>query len=158
MCDYSLGGLPSRLAVEGDELVVHRFPTYSKGLAPAAQAQIEHGGSRRWQSAWRRVKELFALPRFDSAVLAVCVPPGASLILKRIPGDLQRKWNVSEEETVVFTQTSAEVNTYRDAICFRNGRHVSLQQLREGLFVKVASLGGETDGAREPAAIDVRVA
>jgi hypothetical protein len=26
MCDYSLAGVPNRLAVEGEELVVHRFP------------------------------------------------------------------------------------------------------------------------------------
>ena len=33
MCDYSLAGLPSRLAVEGEQLVVHRFPTGTLGLA-----------------------------------------------------------------------------------------------------------------------------
>jgi len=26
MCDYSLAGIPNRLAVEGEQLVVHRFP------------------------------------------------------------------------------------------------------------------------------------
>ena len=32
MCDYSLAGLRTRLAVEGEELVVYRFPTGSIGL------------------------------------------------------------------------------------------------------------------------------
>jgi hypothetical protein len=32
MCDYSLAGVPNRLAVEGEQLVVHRFPTGSVGL------------------------------------------------------------------------------------------------------------------------------
>jgi hypothetical protein len=39
MCDYSLGGLPNRLAVDGEELIVHRFPTHSIGLASAADWQ-----------------------------------------------------------------------------------------------------------------------
>jgi len=33
MCDYSLAGNPNRLAVEGEELVVHPFPTGALGLA-----------------------------------------------------------------------------------------------------------------------------
>ena len=33
MCDYSLQGLPNRLAGEGEQLVTHRFPTQSIGLA-----------------------------------------------------------------------------------------------------------------------------
>ena len=33
MCDYSLMAVPNRLAREGEELVAHRFPTGSLGLA-----------------------------------------------------------------------------------------------------------------------------
>ena len=33
MCDYSLMAVPNRLAQEGEELVTHRFPTGSLGLA-----------------------------------------------------------------------------------------------------------------------------
>jgi len=32
MCDYSLAEFPSRLAEEGNILVVHRFPSGTKGL------------------------------------------------------------------------------------------------------------------------------
>jgi hypothetical protein len=35
MCDYSLAGVPNRLAVEGEELQVHRFPTGALGLTSA---------------------------------------------------------------------------------------------------------------------------
>ena len=42
MCDYSLAVLPKRLAVEGEELIVHRFRTGSIGLARA--------GGRIWDS------------------------------------------------------------------------------------------------------------
>ena len=33
MCDYSLAHFPNRLAVEGEQLVVHRFATRTLGLA-----------------------------------------------------------------------------------------------------------------------------
>jgi hypothetical protein len=68
MCDYSLAGIPNRLAVEGEELVVHRFPTNSMGLAsPCASVS--------WWSAKQNP--------------AVCVPPGARLILHDVPERLQ---------------------------------------------------------------------
>ena len=33
MCDYSLMAVPNRLAEDGEDLVVYRFPTGSLGLA-----------------------------------------------------------------------------------------------------------------------------
>jgi len=153
MCDYSLGGLPNRLATEGDELIVHRFPTYSIGLAPRAQLQSKNSDFPGDQSLWRRIKTLLTPPRFCPGIQAVCVPPGASLILQDIPADLQRRWDIGGEETVLFTQISAEFRAHRDAICFRNGRQVSLQHLREGLLVKVVSLGDEPVSDQAPTAV-----
>ncbi|HTR37034.1 MAG TPA: hypothetical protein VMH80_14105 [Bryobacteraceae bacterium] len=72
---------------------------------------------------------------------AVCVPPGAHLLLKNVPQDLQRQWQIKDEEAAVFVQLSAAENTYRDAVEFRNGHQVLLQNLREGMLVKVLSLG-----------------
>jgi len=48
MCDYSLGGLANRLAVDGEELIIHRFTTNSIGLASAAdlQSKIREEGQR----------------------------------------------------------------------------------------------------------------
>ena len=40
MCDYSLMAVPNRLAQEGEELVTHRFPTGSLGLA--SPANLKH--------------------------------------------------------------------------------------------------------------------
>jgi len=156
MCDYSLGGLPSRLATEGEELVVHRFPTYSMGLAGADDLQATCTASPGRKTFWQSIKSFFALTPFNSSVPAVCIPPGASLILKNIPDDLQRKWSVGQEESVLFTQLGAEVNTYRDAVCFGNGRQVLLQHLTEGLQVKVLSLGGDPISDREPALAERR--
>jgi hypothetical protein len=33
MCDYSLAGIPNRLAIEGEQLVVHQFSTGSLGAS-----------------------------------------------------------------------------------------------------------------------------
>ena len=86
MCDYSLGGLPNRLAVDGEELIVHKFPTQSIGLASSADLQAKSvAASGRDRGLWDRVKNFFALAFDCSDAPAVCVPPGASLILKSIP-------------------------------------------------------------------------
>src|SRR5258705_12544175 len=39
MCDYSLHGLPNRLAQEGEDLVAHRFPTGAIGLTAPAELE-----------------------------------------------------------------------------------------------------------------------
>src|SRR5882724_10788651 len=53
MCDYSLHGLPSRLAARGEELVAHRFRTGAIGLASPAQL-LRGIGSRndRTRNLW----------------------------------------------------------------------------------------------------------
>lgn len=151
MCDYSLGGLPNRLAAEGEELIVHRFPTHSIGLASPCDLQQQTRAASPGQTVWQRIKKSFTQAFDMPEVPAICVPPGACLILRNIPLDLQGKWSTGEEEGVYFIQTSAEVNTYRDALLFRSGRRVLLQDLKEGMRVKVVSLGQESVGDEEPA-------
>ena len=73
------------------------------------------------------------------------------MVLKSIPSDLRCKWSVGADESVFFVQTSAEVNTYRDALHFRTGRQVLLQDLREGMRVTIVSLGGDFSGEPRPA-------
>src|SRR5437762_12266660 len=86
MCDYSLGEIRNRLAVEGEELIVHRFPTHSIGLASPADLRPNAGQTpARNQNPWRRIKNSFT-PAFDCHdTPAACIPPGAWLILKSIP-------------------------------------------------------------------------
>lgn len=60
-------------------------------------------------------------------------------MVRNIPKRLQRELGVSETEEVVFIETTAEVNSYRDAIRFQNSRQVLLQELREGQRVRVLS-------------------
>lgn len=138
MCDYSLMTVPNRLAQEGEVLVTHRFHTGSLGLAlPAELSRPAAPAVHR--SLWKRITSLFAPPQKPS-VCAVCIPPGARLRLEGMPERLQRELGVGETEDVTFTQTTAAVNTYRDAVRFCNRRELRLQELREGQRVTVLDL------------------
>ena len=152
MCDYSLHVYPNRLAVDGEELVVHRFGGASLGLAsPSDLRPVVNASSckatAKKPSSWTAIKEWFIANRPqwqpDQRIPAVCVPPGARLILKDIPKGLQRELGIGEVEEVKFVEISAEVNTYRDAIRFKNSRQLLLQALREGQRVRVLSLTPE---------------
>jgi hypothetical protein len=140
MCDYSLHVYPNRLAVDGEELVVHRFGGASLGLASttdlrAVRARNEPG------TFWSKIRLWFQEQwEPQQQVPAVCVPPGARLILKDIPKSLRRELRVGETEEVKFIETNAEANTYRDAVRFANCRQILLQALYEGQRVKVLSL------------------
>ena len=67
-----------------------------------------------------------------------------------IPKNLQREFGVGVVEEVQFVEITAEVNTYRDAIRFANGRQALLQQLREGQRVRVLSTGLEEFEPAQP--------
>ena len=142
MCDYSLMAVPNRLAHEGEELVTHRFPTGSLGMAALADvraATAPHQPGR--QTVGRKIRAFFD-PTAAPAVCAVCLPPGARLLISDIPPRLQDQWGVGAREEAVFTQTSAAVNTYRDAVRFSGGCTVRLQEFREGMRVRVIDLSG----------------
>jgi hypothetical protein len=93
------------------------------------------------QSVWQKIRAFFD-PTAAPAVCAVCLPPGARLLICDIPPRLQQQWGVTGREEAVFTQTSAAVNTYRDAVRFRSGCEVRLQEFREGMRVRVIDLSG----------------
>lgn len=135
MCDYSLAGLPNRLAVEGEQLLVHRFVTGAMGLAPSCPG----------------LKQFF----FPSSTPAVCIPPGALLRLQNIPLHLQQRLGVGEVENVTFVQQSAEAFRYRDAVRFANRREILLQHLRCGQRVDVLSLSSR-DNVEEEAEHQIR--
>ncbi|HTQ53197.1 MAG TPA: hypothetical protein VMI94_01990 [Bryobacteraceae bacterium] len=139
MCDYSLMGVPNRLANEQEDLIAHRFPTGSMGLAAPADVKCSTKSAARPRSFWVALKEFFNPPE-HTQVAAVCIPPGARLWLRDIPERLQTSLGVGREEECTFTQTSQAVNTYRDAVRFSNGKTVRLQELREGQRVRVLDL------------------
>src|SRR5262249_1423232 len=125
MCDYSLAGIPNRLAVEGEQLVVHRFPA-SLGLA----SRCAQSGS-------------------EKTTPAVCVPPGDRLLLRDIPAALQSRLHVGAMEEVTFVQLSADAYEYRDAVRFKNGQEIPLQKLTCDQRVDVLCLSGSDSGQEE---------
>ena len=76
---------------------------------------------------WVRLKLFFTLARRDS-FRAVCMPPGAQLVN-----------GVGEIELVTFTRIQAP-GSYRDAVRFKNGHTVGLQDLHEGQRLWVMNL------------------
>jgi hypothetical protein len=137
MCDYSLMGVPNRLAREGEMLVGYRFSTGSYGLASLREV-AERKGCEIAKTLLRRVKLWFSPLSKDPA--ACCLPPGAKLRLIKISVRNQERWNVGPTEEVVFTQLTAEANRHRDAIVFSNGRTVRIQDFEEGQRVEVLDL------------------
>jgi hypothetical protein len=133
---------PNRLAREGEELVVYRFPIGSLGLtSPAEIKPAATAPCTPRPSFWNRVKAFLNPPKADP-VPAVCIPPGARLRLDEIPPALQFELHVGPSEEVTFTQLSAAAHTYRDAVRFENGIEIRLQGLYPGQRVLVLDLGG----------------
>lgn len=151
MCDYSLFTMPNRLAVEGEELVVHRFPTGSIGLtSPADLRRMEDaGGARDGGGDFLTSLTAIFIEPGRALVPAVCVPPGARLNLHGLPEALCREYGVGKSEEVVFIELSAEANAYRDAIRFANGAAILLQGLPPGLGMKVVSLESAAHASAE---------
>jgi hypothetical protein len=140
MCDYSLMAIPNRIAVPGDELVVHRFQTGSVGLASACDLRKRHDRLMvQGHSFWRRLSQFFDPPDTQSFP-AICIPPGARLLVQDIPSRLQSEGRLKEVEDAVFIQVTEHVNTFRDAIRFHNGVDILLQNLDEGQRIRVLQL------------------
>jgi len=148
MCDYSLMALPNRLAVCGEELVVHRFEMGSMGLASVADVQCAQQPEEPPPSTFREKLKQWFFPPAPPQCPAVCVPPGARLLVRDIPDKLQKSLGLgSGVQEVVFT----EIGTagFRDAIRFPNGAELILQRLTEGQRVRVLALSSE-DNVRGP--------
>ena len=106
------------------QLVLHRFHTGAVGLA----SPVDLLPSTHRRSWWPTLLE----PVAEKSVCAVCVPPGARLLLRNIPKDLQRTFGVGAEEEVAFVQVSLKEYTPRDAVEFQHhAQRVSLRGVRQ---------------------------
>jgi hypothetical protein len=155
--------IPNRLAVSGEELVIHRFESGEvAGLASPCDLR-KREECRRVQSHgfWQKFKEFFDPPS-GPAIPAVCIPPGARLLVRDIPANMRRECGIQKDiEEAVFTQITAAENTYRDAVRFRNGFEVLLQRFVEGQRVRVLSLSAAEEqgsGRMEQHGVSMRVA
>ena len=90
MCDYSLMGLPNRLATEGERLVSMKRGGHGvvAFVGKPELKSFEMWLSRR-STFWGRIKEIFR-PTKEPGVCLVCVPPGAKLQLSGMPENIQR--------------------------------------------------------------------
>ena len=97
---------------------------------------------------WSRLKE-FLDPADTPSVPAICIPPGARLLVQDIPANLQRECGIQKDVgEAVFTQITATTNAFRDAVRFPNGFEVLLQRFAEGQRVHVL----DVSSAEEPEA------
>jgi hypothetical protein len=150
MCDYSLCGIPNRLAVEREELVVYRFSTGSIGMASLADLRVcERSEALFRETFWQAVKAFLKNPARSQPARGLYTAR-ARLIVRNIRG-FAATVPIGQEEAVVFTQLSSEFNSYRDAIRFRGDREVRLQDLREGMPVQVLSLENASEEYAPPA-------
>ncbi len=149
MCDYSLMSIPNRLAIAGEELVTHRFSEGTMGMASASDLrQCKERRQAAGRGLWARVKEFFSV---QDAIPAVCIPPGTRLIVRDIPENLQFGCSLrGDYEEAVFTQRTAEVNTFRDAVRFNNGSEVFLNRFAEGQRVRVLDVSASEEMETSP--------
>jgi hypothetical protein len=138
MCDYSLMGVPNRLAREGENLVVHEFRTGSRGLTPDDGVATSADWEAPCQSLRTFLRKL--VEKVGPEKFVICIPPGARLLLKDIPQDVRNAYGVDATEEVTFTQVTAKPYAYRDAVRFKNGRELLLQRLNKGQRVTVLQL------------------
>ena len=143
MCDYSLSGIPNRLAVKGETLIVHQFHTSSKGVT-----------SPEFLKPAPKPKGLLAVletlvSRYSPPKECAGIPDGARLTLEGISEKLQEAYHLSPVEKVTFRQLSASALIYRDAVEFGNGMKVRLQELEEGQRLEVLALASEHGGDSE---------
>ena len=144
MCDYSLMALPNRLAVCGEELVVHRFEMGIMGLASVVDVQCLQQPEELPAFTFTEKLKKWFFPPVPPQCPAVCIPPGARLLVRDIPDKMQKSLGLeSGIQEVVFTQIGTA--GFRDAIRFPNGAELLLQRLTEGQRVRVLALSSEDD-------------
>lgn len=141
MCDYSLMSYKTRLAEDGEKLVLHRFPSSTLGLVSQDDLMLEKQAKAAISAMpiWKRIKAWFTVEDVCN-IPAVCVPPGATLFLRNISERGQKNFQLKPEEKVSFVQLSANANQYRDAFRFADGREILLQKLEPGLQVDVIQI------------------
>ena len=145
MCDYSLMSLPNRLAVCGEDLVVHRFVSGAVGLACPAEVCRANQPREPVSGFFAKLKQ-FLYPPDDPPCTAVCIPPGARLLVRGIPEPIQKMAGICDTvEEVVFTQT--DTIGFRDTFHFPNGIEILVQKLTEGMRVTVLALSSEEHDA-----------
>ncbi len=136
MCDYSLMAVPNRLAREGEDLILYEFPTGTRGFTSDTSKPAV---LPKWRNTLRVLADA-VLGVQEAGKVAVCIPPGARLLLLDVPADLRTAERLACDAEVTFTQISATANRHRDAIRFDNGHELLLQLLDTGQRIRVLEI------------------
>jgi hypothetical protein len=90
MCDYSLAGIPNRLAAEGEQLMVFRFPTGARGLASPGLFNQRSIGAIGFSGDWpSRVKATFIVTSDATETLCGLLRPARLCSHHRLPRKLE---------------------------------------------------------------------
>ncbi|HEY7211022.1 MAG TPA: hypothetical protein VH477_12170 [Bryobacteraceae bacterium] len=143
MRDYPFYTIRNRLAVKGEELVLYRFESGALGFVSTLDLQsAESAGLAEPQTFWSRLKEI-VFGRRAAHIPAVCVPPGARLLLDGVPPNIQTSLRVAPSEVVVFADISDRSYFYREALLLPDATRVLLQDLPAGVHALVLTLSSE---------------
>lgn len=171
---------PERLAVEGEELVAHRFRTglvrmvsrsdYRRWMIVAetcgldgyeAVASPPNPLLRWFRNVWWALVTLFHW--FGEALLlsddepgpVVAFPSDALVRVYGISPEMQEQYHLNAIEDALSLEISPLIGRSRDALCFGNGVMVTLQALREGQRVKILYRSWMESMEREPEPVHV---
>jgi hypothetical protein len=133
--------IPTRLAMESEELIIHTFPDGSTGfVGSGARKNYESSRLRAIGKLACILKKAFRALESAESVSAIYVPFGTHLILKNIPAEIQQKHGVQSQEGVIFTPINMFSEAARDGLEFPKGSHICLRDLPEGTPLEVLSL------------------
>src|SRR5260370_35290130 len=104
----------------------------------------------RARGFWLSLRSYSTNPPLAEAVCAVCVPPGARLLLQDIPEHLQHNLKAASSEEVTFVQMGMDAYAYRDAVRFESGLELRLQDLIPGQRARFLKLSSEQPGEHVP--------
>ena len=140
MGDSSFFSIPSRLVGEGEQLVVHRFPGGSLGLASITDVRRLEPKTPKG-SFWQRIRRGFQdADGGSNPVPPVCMP--STPYPEGHSGGDSTEIRRGRRGRYLFVKISTEVSGYTDELRFNNGVQIRLQELRAGQLVEVLSLAG----------------
>lgn len=143
--DDSWRNVTNRPALEGEELVAHKF---RNGLI----RMVSRSDYSRWKISSRPGVSKGALARVFRSLLSaflgshrdpspvVAVPADALLRIYRICPNMQRRYQLNATEDALCVEITLLLGRSREALCFGNGVVVPMQALPEGQRVRVLYL------------------
>ena len=149
--DDSCRNVTNRPALEGEELVAHRFRNglihmVSRSDYSRWKISSQDGGSNgALARVFRSLTNAFLRYLIAPGLLrsgcdpspVVAVPEDALLRVYGIGPDLQRRHGLNATEDALFVELTLLLGRSRDALCFGNGVVIPLQALPEGQRVRV---------------------